>query len=98
MGHDIVHEFLLHTGQNNIFPPAKIDAAEQSGASKEELQEILGKGKAQQGIFLGDIENGELEIGQVCSIIRDIPTVKEIVDNMISEFEEVLESLEELKK
>ena len=72
------------------------DAAEQAGASKEELQEILGKGKAQQGIFLGDIENGELEIGQVCSIIRDIPTVKEIVDDMISEFETGLEALKTL--
>lgn len=74
----------------------QVDAAEQAGASKEELQEILGKGKAQQGIFLGDIENGELEIGQVCSIIRDIPTVKEIVDDMISEFESGLETLKTL--
>lgn len=74
----------------------QVDAAEQAGASKEELQEILGKGKAQQGIFLGDIENGELEIGQVCSIIRDIPTVKEIVDDMISEFETGLETLKTL--
>lgn len=74
----------------------QVDAAEQSGASKEELQEILGKGKAQQGIFLGDIENGELEIGQVCSIIRDIPTVKEIVDDMISEIETGLEALKTL--
>ncbi|MBO5956306.1 MAG: nitronate monooxygenase [Bacteroidales bacterium] len=74
----------------------QVDAAEQAGASKEELQEILGKGKAQQGIFLGDIENGELEIGQVCSIIRDIPTVKEIVDDMISEFEAGLEALKTL--
>ena len=75
----------------------QVDAAEQAGASKEELQEILGRGKAQQGIFLGDIENGELEIGQVCSLFREIPTVKEIVDNMISEFEEGLEVLEGLK-
>lgn len=74
----------------------QVDAAEQAGASKEELQEILGKGKAQQGIFLGDIENGELEIGQVCSIIRDIPTVKGIVDDMISEFETGLEALKTL--
>lgn len=74
----------------------QVDAAEQAGASKEELQEMLGKGKAQQGIFLGDIENGELEIGQVCSIIRDIPTVKEIVDDMISEFESGLEALKTL--
>ena len=74
----------------------QVDAAEQAGASKEELQEILGKGKAQQGIFLGDIENGELEIGQVCSIIRDIPTVKEIVDDMISKFETGLEALKTL--
>ncbi|MBQ8222637.1 MAG: nitronate monooxygenase [Bacteroidales bacterium] len=66
----------------------QVDAAEQSGATKEELQEILGRGKAQQGIFLGDVENGELEIGQVAAIIRDIPTAKKIVDNMISELEQ----------
>lgn len=80
--------------KNKLFE--QVDAAEQAGASKEELQEILGKGKAQQGIFLGDIENGELEIGQVCSIIRDIPTVKEIVDDMIYEFETGLEALKTL--
>ncbi len=76
----------------------QVDAAEQAGASKEELQEILGKGKAQQGIFLGDIENGELEIGQVCAMIKDVPTVKEIIDNMIYEFEEGLEGLKGIKK
>lgn len=76
----------------------KVDAAEQTGATKEELQEILGRGKAHQGIFLGDVENGELEIGQVCALIRDIPTIKEIVDNMISEFEEGLEGLKGIKK
>jgi enoyl-[acyl-carrier protein] reductase II len=75
----------------------QVDAAEQAGASKEELQEILGRGKAQQGIFLGDIENGELEIGQVCSLFREIPTAKEIVDNMISEFEEGLKVLKGLE-
>lgn len=69
----------------------QVDAAEQSGATKEELLEILGRGKAHQGIFLGDVENGELEIGQVAAIIRDIPTVKEIVDNMISELEQAIE-------
>ena len=66
----------------------QVDAAEQAGATKKELQEILGRGKAHQGIFLGDIENGELEIGQVAAIIRDIPTAKEIVDNMISEMQQ----------
>lgn len=80
--------------RNRLFE--QIDNAEQAGASKEELQEILGRGKAQQGIFYGDLENGELEIGQVSSIIRDIPTVSEIVERMISEFEQGISQLRSL--
>ena len=63
---------------------------------KEELQEILGRGKAQQGIFYGDLENGELEIGQVSSIIRDIPTASEIIERMVSEFEQGISQLRSL--
>jgi enoyl-[acyl-carrier protein] reductase II len=80
--------------RNRLFE--QIDNAEQAGASKEELQEILGRGKAQQGIFYGDLENGELEIGQVSSIIRDIPTVSEIVERMVSEFEQGISQLRSL--
>ena len=44
--------------------------AEARGASADELRELLGRGRANLGIFEGDLENGELELGQVASLIR----------------------------
>jgi enoyl-[acyl-carrier protein] reductase II len=60
--------------------------AESLGASAEELKEILGKGKAKTGMFLGDTENGELEIGQVCALINQENSVSEIVESLIHNF------------
>lgn len=60
-----------------------INEAEYSGASAEELKEILGRGKARAGIFEGDLENGELEIGQISSLIRDIPSVEDVMKNIL---------------
>lgn len=56
---------------------------EDRGASKEELLELLGKGRAKLGIFNGDISNGELEIGQVSSIIQKIESVEEIFKSLL---------------
>lgn len=63
-----------------------IDEAENRGASAEEIKEILGRGRSRKGIFEGDLVEGELEIGQITSFIREIPTVKEVVDNIIAEY------------
>lgn len=60
-----------------------INEAEYNGASAEELKEILGRGKARAGIFEGDLENGELEIGQISSLIRDIPSVEDVMKNIL---------------
>lgn len=56
------------------------------GASKEELQELLGRARAKKGMFEGDLDEGELEIGQVAGLIHEILPAKAIVDELISEF------------
>ena len=63
-----------------------VEAAETRGASVEELRELLGKGRAKKGIFEGDLEAGELEIGQVASFFHEQQTAKEIIDEMMLEF------------
>jgi enoyl-[acyl-carrier protein] reductase II len=68
----------------------QVDEAEKRGASAEELRELLGKGRAKKGIFEGDLENGELEIGQVSAGIREILPVKIIMENLISEYKSAI--------
>lgn len=64
----------------------KVQAAEDRGASTEELQHILGRARAKKGMFEGDMEEGELEIGQIAAAVREIKPVKDIVDEIIAEF------------
>ena len=64
----------------------KVQEAEDSGATVEELRELLGKGRAKKGMFEGDLVNGELEIGQVSAQIDEIKTVEEIIKEMVEEF------------
>jgi enoyl-[acyl-carrier protein] reductase II len=71
----------------------EIEKAENRGATAEELQEIMGKGRARKGMFEGDLSNGELEIGQITSLINDIPTVESIIKNMITEYNAQLKKL-----
>lgn len=71
----------------------KVKEAEDRGASAEELKVILGRGLAKAGIFDGDLENGELEIGQVVSTLGDIPTVAELIERIISEYRTTIERL-----
>ena len=56
--------------------------AEQAGATAEQLKELLGKGRAKLGIFDGDLENGELEIGQVSNLVTKIESVAEIMQEL----------------
>ncbi|MEZ4837969.1 NAD(P)H-dependent flavin oxidoreductase [Flavobacterium sp.] len=55
--------------------------------STEELKELLGRARAKRGMFEGDLEEGELEIGQIAGLIHDIKPVKEIIDSVMEEFE-----------
>ena len=64
-----------------------INQAEGNCASKEELKQLLGKGRARKGIFEGDLVEGELEIGQVASIIHDVLPVATIMDNLLAEYD-----------
>lgn len=57
----------------------QVKDAELNGASVEELQQLLGRGRAKKGMFEGDMEEGELEIGQVCSLFKKIQPAAEIV-------------------
>ncbi|MBN8588169.1 MAG: nitronate monooxygenase [Rhodothermia bacterium] len=59
-------------------------AAESRGANAEELNALLGKGRAKRGMFEGDMQSGELEIGQVAASIQDIPTASEVVERLVS--------------
>jgi len=57
-----------------------------NNASVEELNNILGKGRAKQGMFLGDLVNGELEIGQISCVLESIQPAAEIIEEIIMEF------------
>ncbi len=65
-----------------------IKDAEDKGAAADELREILGKAASKRGIFEGDLDSGELEIGQVASAIKEIETAESIIGRMMAEYEE----------
>lgn len=54
----------------------------------EQLKELLGRARAKRGMFEGDLDDGELEIGQIAGLIHDIKPVADIVNDMVTEFEE----------
>jgi len=70
--------------KNNFY--SKIEEAYFQKSSVEELKIILGKGRAKKGMFLGDLKEGELEIGQVASILDSIQPAALIIKNIITEF------------
>ena len=65
-----------------------VQSAEDKGASHDELTQLLGKGRSKQGMFQGNINEGELEIGQASSMITDIKPAAEIVNEIWSEYME----------
>jgi enoyl-[acyl-carrier protein] reductase II len=68
----------------------QLQSAYQSGADKDKLSEILGRGRAKKGMFEGDLVEGELEIGQIAGLIEKIMPAGEIVQEMMAEFHHVL--------
>jgi len=64
-----------------------INSAESNGATEEELRIILGRGRAKKGMFEGDLDEGELEVGQVSSMINEIKPASDIVKEIWEEFE-----------
>ena len=75
----------------------QVEQAENRGESLSYLIKLLGKGRAKKGIFEGDLENGELEIGQVSAQINDILPVKQIMENIISAYNAALEKIDNNK-
>ncbi|MFN5135032.1 MAG: NAD(P)H-dependent flavin oxidoreductase [Chitinophagaceae bacterium] len=68
----------------------EVQAAEDRSASKEELLELLGRARAKKGMFEGELEQGELEIGQVSALLDDILPAATITENIWKEFQEAL--------
>ncbi len=64
----------------------EIKRAEQAGASAEELRTLLGKGRAKKGMYEGDLDNGELEIGQVSALFEQVKPAGEIIEELLQEF------------
>lgn len=71
----------------------QINRAEMSGASEEELKIILGRARAKKGMFEGDLEDGELEIGQISGYINEIKPAADIVVEIIAEYTSALQKL-----
>ena len=73
----------------------QVKSAEDHCESVESLKEILGKARAKKGMFEGNLVDGELEIGQVSSMMQNIISAKEVVDNTWNEFNSLFVSLNE---
>ena len=71
----------------------QIQSAELRGATAEELKEILGRARAKRGMFEGDLEEGELEIGQVSAMLNKILPAAEIVKEIMDEYQEAKDAL-----
>ncbi len=71
----------------------EIEAKQSSGASPEELLTLLGSGRSRKGMFEGDLEEGELEIGQNAALIDDVKPAADIVREIVSEFMAAKDSL-----
>jgi len=74
--------------KNHFFK--QVQQAETNCASVDELNKLLGRGRAKRGMFEGDMEEGELEIGQVSAIIKDIKPAAAIVQEMYEEYSAAL--------
>lgn len=70
-----------------------VKSAEDRGANREEIAEILGKGRAKKGMFEGDMANGELEIGQIASLINAKETVEEAIKDIMQEFHKIQQEI-----
>ena len=81
--------------KNEFFNQVK--ALEDAGAETAQLTELLGKGRAKKGIFEGDMTEGELEIGQIASMLHKEETVSEIMEDIIADFNKTMSKLSDLK-
>lgn len=75
----------------------QVEQAENAGASAEEIAQLLGRGRAKRGIFEGELDEGELEIGQAASMIRTVEPVGQIMAQMIAEYNAAADGLTEIR-
>lgn len=87
-----LHEITPVRLLNSPFYQSVIDAYE-SGASVDELKELLGRGRAKKGMALGNLEEGELEIGQVSARLNTIMHAKDVIEQTVSEFQEAQKNM-----
>ncbi|MCL1938422.1 MAG: nitronate monooxygenase [Candidatus Azobacteroides sp.] len=66
-----------------------VEEAEARGATVEELTELLGRGRAKKGIFEGDLQEGELEIGQAACLLRKLQSAEEVMKDIVEEYQRV---------
>lgn len=71
----------------------EVQAAEDKGASVEEMRALLGRGRSKKGIFEGDLVNGELEIGQISSLIDSLPSAEKVVEEIVAEYNIRIENI-----
>ncbi len=62
----------------------QVEELEAGGATRDELADLLGKGRARRGMLEGDLDAGELEIGQVAGLIDDVPPAAEVMDRLLA--------------
>ncbi len=74
-----------------------VQQAYKDGASVDQLKDLLGRARAKKGMFEGDMDEGELEIGQVSALIHDIKPAAQIVVDMMQEFEDGKDRITRLK-
>lgn len=74
----------------------QVQELEERGATAEELRMVLGRGRAKRGIFEGDLTEGELEIGQIASQIREIIPAAKVVKEMIEDYNRTVNRLSEI--
>lgn len=70
-----------------------VNKLELEGANADTLRVLLGRGRARKGMFEGDLDKGELEIGQVSAIINEVLTVEKIMENLVLEFRQASERM-----
>lgn len=110
--HQNFKEFILHSKEgdtqlmlkeitpvrllkNNFYN--QLIEAYKNGATKEELIKLLGRGRAKKGMFMGDMNQGELEVGQVSSLINSIKPAADIVNEIMTEFKQSQNNLSKIK-
>ena len=77
--------------KNSFFQ--KITALYENGVDVEELKTTLGRGRAKKGMFEGDLDEGELEIGQIAGLINEVIPAAQIIGNLIEEYDQALKNL-----